>query len=145
MRFLTPALYRSRRRRFMPAMPSPATVWIFFKRFDVGNLYGPVCEPHYSFRSLSLLIKDKQRSLSIHFIGVTDELKAFLRNVSKSTLRKGTKIKVKLVAHLLKVRELCRRNEMQIPSSVSYRIGLISFLWGKDEMVRSFSGSDFVR
>ncbi|GJW41360.1 retrotransposon protein, putative, ty1-copia subclass [Tanacetum coccineum] len=53
-------------------------------------------------RSLSLLIKDKQRSLSIHFLGVTDELKAFLRNVSKSTLRKGTKIEVKLVAHLLK-------------------------------------------
>ncbi|GJS57530.1 hypothetical protein Tco_0652314 [Tanacetum coccineum] len=37
--------------------------------------------------------------------GVTGELKAFLRNVSKSTLRKGTKIEVKLIAHLLKVRE----------------------------------------
>nr|GEV07937.1 hypothetical protein [Tanacetum cinerariifolium] len=92
--------------------------------------------------SLSLLIQDKQRSLSIYFLGVTAELKAFLRNVSKSTLRKGTKIEVKLTAHLLKVHELCRRmkgqNEMQISSSVSYRIGLIRFLWGKDEMVRDF-------
>nr|GEW34125.1 copia protein [Tanacetum cinerariifolium] len=77
-------------------------------------------------------------AMEVNCVGVTDELKAFLRNVSKSTLRKGTKIKVKLVAHLLKVRELCRRhrgeyhkrinlgiegqNEMEIPSSVSYRI-----------------------
>ncbi|GJZ67829.1 hypothetical protein Tco_0631069 [Tanacetum coccineum] len=28
------------------------------------------------------------------------------------------------------------QNEMQIPSSVSYRFGLISFIWSKDEMVR---------
>ncbi|GJW59408.1 hypothetical protein Tco_0108743 [Tanacetum coccineum] len=41
-------------------------------------------------RSLSLLIKDKQH-LSIAFSG------------------KGTKIEVKLAAHLLKVRELCKR------------------------------------
>nr|GEV74068.1 ribonuclease H-like domain-containing protein [Tanacetum cinerariifolium] len=40
---------------------------------------------------------------------VTDELKAFLRNVSKSTLQKGTKFEVKLAARLLKVRELCKR------------------------------------
>nr|GEU67400.1 Gag-Pol polyprotein [Tanacetum cinerariifolium] len=31
-----------------------------------------------------------------------------------------------------------RQNEMHIPSSVSYQIGLISFLCGKDEMVRDF-------